>query len=342
MNILEMKVASSLEKIFPDTVLSDGYLRASALRGEAFSFQIAYRAPSLVKRLRLTADTGGLPVSLFRVGLVPAEMPGYGDEDDFVLRTAPGLFPDPLYPLAEDEALYAYPNQWRSIFCTIEIPQDARPGTYSLQFCISGHDDSTFGHHQDWQGKAGFTLTILPAALPRQTIPHTEWFAADCITTWYGLETFSDAWWVMVEKYIKNAVSHGINMILTPLFTPLLETAVGTERETIQLVSIEKTGEQYHFGFENLEKWIRLCQKSGVEYFEMPHLFTQWGAEFTPKIIITENNAEKKLFGWHVRSDSAEYRDFLEQFLPAVISVMTNYVEKDHIFFGALSPPTAL
>ena len=48
-------------------------------------------------------------------------------------------------------------------------------------------------------------------------------------------------------------------MILTPIFTPPLDTAVGGERRTVQLVGITKTGSEYSFDFTLLERWINLC-----------------------------------------------------------------------------------
>ena len=101
MTQLDVRPVSSLCKIFPDADPGTAYERGSALRGEVYSFQIAYRAPRLTKGLTVKAEAGFLTGALriFRVGLVPSELTGYGDGDDFLLRTAPGLYPDPLYPV---------------------------------------------------------------------------------------------------------------------------------------------------------------------------------------------------------------------------------------------------
>ena len=54
-------------------------------------------------------------------------------------------------------------------------------------------------------------------------------------------------------------------MLLTPVFTPPLDTAVGGERRTVQLVDVKAEGNQYTFGFANLkvgehvpEMWNRI------------------------------------------------------------------------------------
>lgn len=43
----------------------------------------------------------------------------------------------------------------------------------------------------------------------------------------------------LIGNYMDAAVKCGVNMILTPVLTPPLDTAVGTERPTVQLVDIE-------------------------------------------------------------------------------------------------------
>ena len=49
-----------------------------------------------------------------------------------------------------------------------------------------------------------------------------------------------------------------------PLLTPALDTGVGLERTTAQLVDIEKMGENYSFSFAGLRRWIEMCLEEGV------------------------------------------------------------------------------
>ena len=105
-------------------------------------------------------------------------------------------------------------------------------------------------------------------------------------------------------------------MILTPLFTPPLDTAVGGERPTMQLVDVTTTeGGKYTFGFDRLTRWFETAQRCGMKYFELSHLFTQWGAKHAPKIVDTDG---KQLFGWKTRAGGREYVSFLEQFAKAL------------------------
>ncbi|MBU5451535.1 hypothetical protein [Acetivibrio sp. MSJd-27] len=76
---------SSLEKVFLDYEgKKDTITNASALKGECFSYQIAYRScGALDARTQLSVEVDSLlPVSIRRVGNVPSELPLYPDKRD--------------------------------------------------------------------------------------------------------------------------------------------------------------------------------------------------------------------------------------------------------------------
>jgi len=308
----ETRILHSLVKVFPDEELqaAAGKAKGSALLNEVFSYQVAYRSPHLIPAVKVKAESElGDLVALRSVGLVPSELPIYSDHDDNVLRSTPGLYPDPLLPLTDGE-LRAYPGQWRSVWVTVDPKGQAKPGRYPITVRFETASGETLGEER-------FELEIIGAELPKQQLLHTQWFHADCLATQYGVEAFSERHWELLEKYIRTAADHGINMLLTPLFTPPLDTEVGGERPTVQLVDVEMTGEgQYRFGFDRLKRWVDLCQKCGIEYFEFSHLFTQWGAKHAPKIMAVVNGESKRIFGWETDASGEEYHTFLKQLLP--------------------------
>src|SRR5690554_1638692 len=128
-------------------------------------------------------------------------------------------------------------------------------------------------------------------------------------------------------------------MILTPLFTPPLDTEVGGERPTVQLVGVEKVNDQYHFNFDKLERWVSLCLEKGVQYFELSHLFTQWGAKHAPKIMATENGEYKRIFGWDTDAAGPAYRNFLEQFLPELLKFIEAKGLEERVYFHVSDEP---
>lgn len=330
---LQTRVLSSLTKVFADEELqTQAYRRATCLRGEVFSFQLAYRSTAMLRDLQIEVSSDLQRHTQTRaVGLVPAEFHG-ANLDDNVLRTTPGLFPDPLLPV--DERLPAPPGQWRAAWITVRIPGRLRAGSYDLDLAL------TTGGKRHAAGK--FVLEVLPATLPAQRLKHTSWFHTDCIATHYGVEVWSAQHWRRVESYVRNAVDHGINMLLTPLFTPPLDTKVGGERPTVQLVGVRVTGkDRYAFNFARLDRWVRMANAAGVRYFEMSHLFTQWGAAHCPKIVASVDGREKKIFGWKDRAAGKRYKAFLDQFLPALVRYIDSHDLRKRCYFHVSDEPHA-
>jgi len=314
-----MKAIPATEKCFLDESIHDKPLmtHASCLRGEEFHFFMAYTAddPQYSPKVSLTLDTESvLPITVESVSHVPVRMPCYpGNPDENYLRKTPGLFPDLLQPLKNGDRVFAAYNQLHTLFITVKIPETAAAGDYPVQVRLLW-EDTVFA-------ESTVTLHVIPAVLPKQTLKVTQWFHCDCIASYYELEIFSEKHWAYIENFLRTAVENGINTILTPVFTPPLDTAVGGERPTVQLVDVEKTSDgNWIFGFDKLERWIEICNRVGVEFFEISHLFTQWGAGHAPKIVGKVNGKLQKIFGWDTDSLSDEYRTFLRSFLTALLA----------------------
>ncbi len=299
---------SSLVKVFKDTVPNNKEFNSfSCFKNEKFSFQIGLLAESGSE----TAFTLGLtsPIAedlhIYTVKNVPACKTGYDNSDSFHYDLKRTEFPDLLVPFKDKLTLKK--GQWTSLWVEYS-PQNGLVGQQEIKLELN------FG---DKTAEKVFTLNILPQELPKQELLYTNWFHNDCLCTYYGMEPFSNKYWKIVEKYIENAVGHGMNMILTPVFTPPLDTEVGKERPTVQLVDVEKTADGYKFNFKNFRKYIRLCLEKGIDAFEISHLFTQWGAEHAPKIIADVDGEKKMIFGWETDATGKEYVEFLESFAKA-------------------------
>jgi hypothetical protein len=230
------------------------------------------------------------------------------------------LFPDVLNPISINELIPAPANQFRGVWFEVSAKSGAKAGVYEISIdCL------------DAELKIIETLSIafelLDAYLPKQKLIYTRWFHSDGICKIHEMEFASDKFWDICKKYIKMAQEHGSNMMLTPIFTPPLDTAVGCYRMTTQLVAVYKNDDKYTFSFDNLDKWIKMCFECGIQYIEMSHLFTQWGAKHAPKIMGHENGEYKMLFGWNDDSMGVGYKNFLSQFLPA----LRKYLEKNNL-----------
>jgi len=323
METIIIKNISSLEKHFQNEKVEDvkEYNSGSMLKGERFSYQVAYTCRDMkgdVKKVLFAKAEGPLApyVRISRVDTVPVRMPMYKiDADDYYMSREPGLYPDLMVPVTEKDQLFAFKDEYMCLWIDIEVPEDAEAGVYPVEIVLL--DDK-----KEVCAKTVFEAEIIDAVLPAQEIKITQWFHADCLATYYGVETFGERHWEIMANFIETAVKNGINMILTPVLTPALDTAVGGERPTVQLVDVYLDGGKYSFGFEKLCRFVKMCEELGVKYFEIAHLFTQWGAEHAPKVMATVDGEYKKIFGWETDATGKEYKEFLSAFLPALKSVL--------------------
>lgn len=312
---------SALEKVMPAQARPGRrYDRATMLKNERFHFQVAIKVTMEDKAIATPRVSSALgeAVSLYAVGLAPAEHLAEACCDpmdtNFIVRE-PSLIPDILEPLPP-QGLSLPPLRWRCLWVTVspKAGETLAPGEYPI--------DIRFESEGKLATQVRFTLTVLDAQLPDQALIYTSWFHCDSLMHYYHVEAFSEAHWRLIENYLLSAAHSGVNMILTPCFTPPLDTAIGGERATVQLVDVALDGGAYTFGFEKLERFIRLCQRCGIRFFEIAHLFTQWGACATPKIMARVDGEETRIFGWDTPSDDARYAAFLGAYLPRLTAFL--------------------
>ena len=341
---VQTKIVSSLEKAFLDQNIEDfePLTSLSVLRGERFSLQCLYFRPfdeSNQSLLFLIPEIQGplAPyVKFHRVRSVPiakAKFKHSGPDAAF-LRTAPGLYPDLLEPM-DGGKLNVTHDILESLWMEFSLPEDAPVGTLENTLILKNYKTGEI------EASECFSVEVIKATLPKQTLKVTQWFYTDCLSSFYGVEVFSERHWEIIESYAKMAKEHGINLLLTPIFTPPLDTEVGGERLTTQLVDIKKTNGRYFFSYKKLDRWIEMCDRVGIEYFEISHLFTQWGAVHAPKIMATVDGEYKKIFGWETDAAGEEYGAFLRTFLKSFLAHMKKRGDDRRCFFHISDEPTA-
>ena len=327
--MLKTKFTSSLERIFADEKIEKypELKRLSCLKGERVGVQFVYIYDNTVpgtKKLQWPRRckpeiTGSLAkyATVQNIRQVPVTYPvsmyGY---DDNVVRITPGLYPDVIEPMHYNGSFPVASTCLFSAWVEIEIPTDINAGEYDLTISM---DTVDFG-----KSESSFTLEIIDATLPEQSLIFTQWFHTDCIANYYDVPVWSEKHWQATENFARVAVKNGINALLTPVFTPPLDTQVGGERTTTQLVGVTLADGEYSFDFTLLDRWIQMCNRVGVKYLEIAHFYTQWGASHAPKIMATVDGEYKKIFGWETDSVGEEYKTFLRTFLKALL----NHLEK--------------
>ena len=306
---MEIRVLSSLEKVFPDAAPAETPLSLTALQGETTAFQLAFRDAAGGPEISVEAVSDA-QVCLRRVADVPVRMANYPDGDPDTLRGGlPGLYPDRLEVVTPHALRIS--RYWTTLW--VDVSAD-RAGEYPVTLRLTGPDGLL--------AERTVTLTVLPAELPPQRLLLTRWFHCDGLAQYYGVPVFSEVHWDVIGRFMRCAARHGVNLLLTPIHTPPLDTAVGHERLTTQLVDVAVEDGAYRFGMDKLRRWIRLALDCGVTHFEMAHLYTQWGAHHAPKIMATVDGGERRIFGWETDAVSAEYRAFLAAYIPAVRQVL--------------------
>lgn len=328
---------SSLEKVFFSECTDVAEKTSgSMLKNEIYSFQLVcyvettWPQTRFLSKIKVESELEPY-IQIKQVDYVPSRVPTFAwDSDDDYITKEPGLFPDPLQTI-KDGMIVLAGNQSRAFWITVD-PKGAKVGNYDIRLKISNYEDEPLA-------ETCFHLEIIDEELPELDICNTGWLHGDCIARLHDAEIFSDKYWGILEKYLDVYVKFGHNMILTPLFTPPLDTMVGRERPTNQLVTVSVNDETYHFGFDNLKKWIQLCHKCGIKYFEMNHLFTQWGAKHAPKIMATVNGEYQRIFGWETDALSKEYSKFLHAFLTDLVAFLKTEGVMENCFFHVSDEP---
>lgn len=301
------------------------------LKNEKKSFQIAFKATKN-ERVAISVES---PIEDFLnvsvVKNIQSDFPVMKNADDYYIKKEAGLYPDLLCPVDDG--------------CTFETD-----GAYVFWIEISPAKDDVLpvGEHKisitlktdDAECKSEVSVEVIDALLPKQSLIYTNWIHTDCLMTYYNFEAFSDEYWEALRNYLTKASDYGMNCVLTPVFTPPLDTEIGKERPTVQLVKVFKQGEnKYAFDLSLLKKWIDISKECGIEYFEISHLFTQWGAKHAPKIMAEENGKKVKIFGWETRASSNKYKQFLNQFATALKGFLKEEKLEKNVFIHISDEP---
>lgn len=296
------------------------------LRNEAFSFELAVLVSQTeddglwnnTMELRVSVESELRDkISVYTAENVPASRVGYKSSDDWFISKAAGIYPDRLEKRKNND--FTSPiGHARSVFFTVnEEKSNLDPGKYHIAVKVFRRDRHERSEREKitLAAEKSFDIEVIDALLPKQSVMATNWIHYDCIARFSGTKPFSERFFETVRKFIRTAVRNGQNTVLLPAFTPPLDTPVGGERMTVQLVKVTKEDGKYIFDFSLLDRFVRMCLECGVEYFEHSHLFTQWGAKHAPKIIVHENGFGAKMFGWKTDSRSEEYKTFLTAYI---------------------------
>ena len=316
------RVVSSLEKPFlEDNIFQFKELKSlRILKNEIASFQLLYTRNEVsdhnIRNFITPVVKGELAKYITMRSLIniPSTLAAYPDRlDNKYLKTTPGLYPDLLQPVHNKGDISVFYNQLRSLWFELDTKGEVEAGAYTVTIELYDKKSGELINTHELE------IKIMNANLPEQELIVTQWFHCDCLADYYGVEVFSERHWEIIENFVKTATKNGQNMLLTPTITPAFDTEVGAERPTVQLVDIAIDNGKYSFNYDKLDRWVEMCHRNGVKYFELPPFFTQWGAEHAPKIMATVDGEYKKIYGWETDSASEEYAEFTVTFVAALL-----------------------
>lgn len=302
-NSVSIKLLSSLEKVYHDDKVPKNTLSYfSMLKNEKKSFQIAVESKTEIDA-ELVIKSFFNDVRVYCVEHIKSDFPMNKDgADDYFRFSNDGYYPDLLLPVNEKILI----NRGITVFWVEINADDNTIGNNTIEIHIKNENIVI--------ASASVNIEVIDYELDFKDFIYTNWFHTDCLMSHYNFDVFSDEYWRVAENFLKTANEYGMNCVLTPIFTPPLDTEIGKERPTVQLVDVSVNNGIYSFNFDKLTKWIDMAERCGVKNFEMAHFFTQWGARHAPKIMATVNGEYKKIFGWETKASSKEYKKFLTDF----------------------------
>lgn len=331
----ETRLCDNLEKVFQDTEprAMDTSIGYSVLLGESADFQVAFRVPEGLEEpahLHVTVDDASAPFTqVRRVVSVPCQAVKQ-QFDDHYLRRETGRYPDLLTPVSGGVVTVSEPG-WHSVWLTVRLENISDAGPRPVTVTVT-QDGATVLEQT-------VLINVLPRHLPSLPIAHTEWFHLDSLAEYYDVPVFSEAHWEIIDRFLASAAAMDVNTILTPLWTPPLDTAVGSYRTPVQLIDIRVDEGRYSFDFSRLQRWLALCRRHGITRLEVPHFFTQWGARFTPAFYAQVDGVTQRVFGWDVAATDPRYREFLEALVPAVIEALSRHWDLSQVYFHISDEP---
>ena len=352
---------SSQRRIFRKTMPEADMERVCGLRNEPLSFQLAYRtcaepndkglSPDIPISVQVISDT--LPLQVYRIGNVCYA----ASECEDAPVGAEGMCPDRLLLRHPCPEVVKLEGDTHLPFIEKEEPQLLMPSCLETRgLWITVNEDGVpleAGVHAVclrvislWSGEVlrehTLTVELLDALLPENDLIYTNWMHYDCLAQCSGLTVWSDEYFELLGRYLRNAAKHGMTAVLTPAFIPALDTPVGYCRQNVQLVGIKRDKDGYAFDFSLLERFVRTARESGISWFEHCHLYSQWGVKSAINIFGEEDGVQKQLFGWDTPAQSPEYVAFLQAYLPAFLAFAERMGIKDKLLMHISDEPSSL
>jgi len=266
-------ITNSLEKVFIDSKTPPPALkRLSVMPGETAIFQVVIKSSFPVANAKLKPSLPAVRLSM--VDHIAGHFMRAPGSDDFMIDR-PGLYPEVIRPLSPAD-IYLRPGLYTTLWAEADAAELDK-GENLTSFTLADSSDKVLA-------VADIVIEVIGASLGGDVLFVTNWLHCDCLADYYNVRVFGKEHFRLIENFMRTALRHGINAAFLPCFTPALDTAPGIRRTPCQLIDIFKDGERFAFGWKKFDRYVRMCKRLGVTYYEISHLFSQWGAAYCPDI----------------------------------------------------------
>jgi len=291
----------SLVKVFPDgsaPVPPDEPFEVLIPRNGHASLQVVVRPDRVLKDFSISAQAKGAPlrITVSRVGYVPVNKNTPDSPEEEIIRSAPGEFPDPLFPDIPEELAA---SRTESFWLTIYAPADTRPGEYVAEVKIQVADSSA--------SVLQFKVRVMSATVPvEQKLKVTNWFdvSEDRFAPFYGSEGDRESFWRILGNIGRVMAEHKQNAILTPVSV---------------LVSATLERGRYQFDFSDFDRWVETFREAGaIGIIEGGHLLTRPKGYFSPVGVPAWVQEDGEVVRKLLEPDDPRASKYLNSFLSAL------------------------
>ncbi len=205
----------------------------------------------------------------------------------------PSTCPDLLIPLA-GSSFTSSDERDSLLWVRMSVPADAAPGTY--------HGRVNFRTEKGKTGYCPVTVRVHDVTLPDvgdgQTLMGV-WQTWTPLAQQYGVKTFSDEWWTLIDAYLKHLADMDIRTVqVGRAYFDWKRVAAG----------------QWQFEFSRFDRYVKLCEKAGltgrIDYLGM--------MDNTGPTLLYYLDSEGKLVSVEAEPGSEQYDDAWSSFTGAL------------------------
>lgn len=300
-----------MQKVFPNDEISDDLKSVTALCGVDNAFQFVVNSQKFIWGSELKFKCGIKNLTVRKVEYIPSVVAVREGFDDYIVNDGKsGVYPDALIDFNKNSTFFAPSINYVFYVCFNPSKDEAeKEFEFTIEIC-DGKNNVLCKN----------SITIFPQNIKIHSLLQkvSDWIHIDCICDAHCVKPYSQNFYSVFDKYLGLAVGMGVNTMFVPIITPPIDTDMNAERTNVQLIDVVLDGEEYEFGFEKLDYFIKFCLERGIKYLEFCHLYSQWGAERCANVYAKKNGKLKRIFSLKNSVEKSDYEKFLSEMLKAL------------------------